>query len=63
MQRGLLVTNQMKAERERNKFKKREQYKPGTFRYGLAMKQNTRDFMRDVYEKRKKNREEKMGKN
>ena len=55
MQQGLVVTQQMKAEKQRKKLKKMEQYKPGTFRYGIAMKQSTRDFMRDVYEKRKEN--------
>jgi len=57
--KGRMVTEQLKAERLRKKQKKIESYEPGTFHYGILHKQKTLDFMRDVYEKRKKKREEK----
>lgn len=59
MQRGMVVTQQMKAEKLRKKNKKIKTYEPGTIRYGLTHKQKTISFMRDVYEKRKNKREEK----
>ena len=59
LQRGVEVTRQMKAEKLRKKYEKISNYEPGTFRYGLAHKQKTLDFMRDCYEKRKEKRKEK----
>jgi len=58
-QRGIEVSNQMKAEKLRKKYEKMGSYEPGTFRYGLGHKQKTLDFMRDAYERRKKRREDK----
>ena len=59
IQKGIKVTEQMKAEKERKKLKKAESCGPGSFRYGLAYRQNPMDFMKDVAERRKRERENK----
>jgi hypothetical protein len=46
LQRGVNVTEQMKAERLRK-------LEPGTIRYGLAHKQSVKNFMKDAYIRRK----------
>ena len=58
MQRGLEVTQQMKAEKQRRKLQRMKYYEPGTMRYGLAYKQNPVEFMEDVKKRRKQKREE-----
>jgi len=59
MQRGMEVTQQMKAEKMRRKLQRQKYLEPGTISYGLAFKQNPLDLMQDVKEKRKQRREEK----
>ena len=59
LQRGVEVTEQLKAERLRKKFVKIEELGPGSIRYGMAHKQNPLDFMHDVYDKRKAKRKDK----
>jgi hypothetical protein len=59
IKRGIKVTEKMKAEKQREKLKKAANCGPGSFRYGLAYKQSISDFMKDVYEKRKADRENK----
>lgn len=57
IQRGRVVTEQMKAEKVRKKLKKVKLYEPGTFRFGLHYRQNIGSFMKDVKERRKRKRE------
>jgi len=59
MQKGLEVTEQMKAEKQRRKQQKNKYLEPGTISYGLAYRQHPLDLMKDVKEKRKQEREEK----
>ena len=62
MQRGRVVTEQIKAEKLRKKGKRKSLYEPGTIRYGLVYKQNPLDMMKDAKcrrEQRRKEREEK----
>jgi len=58
MQRGRLVTEQMKAERMRKKSDKAKFLEPGTFRYGLMHRQGVGEFMKDVKERRRQKREQ-----
>ena len=53
MDRGIKVTEQMKAEKLRKKIKQAEDSGPGTIRYGLVHKQSVKDFMKDAYDRRK----------
>lgn len=66
MQRGRVVTEQMRSERQRKRIQKKIQNsklaEPGTIKYGLAYKQNPLDFMHDAYEIRKQKREERRSK-
>jgi len=48
MQRGRVVTEQMKADKLRRKGKRMSMYEPGTIRYGLAHKQNPLELMEDA---------------
>ena len=61
MQRGIVVTQQMHAEKERKKLMKARYYEPGTLNYGLHHRQSVGEFMKDAYERRKQMREEKYG--
>ena len=56
IQRGIEISEQMKAEKERQKILNGRGCVPGTFRYGLKNMQNPLDFMSDVYERRKAKR-------
>ena len=58
MQRGRVVTEQMKADKLRRKGKQRSMYEPGTIRYGLAHKQSPLELMEDAKRRRKQKREE-----
>lgn len=60
MQRGRIVTEQMKAERMRKRANKKAMYEPGTLRYGLTHKQNPIELMQESYERRKSKREERQ---
>jgi len=57
MQRGRVVTEQMKADKLRRKGKRMSMYEPGTIRYGLAHKQNPLELMEDAKQRRKYKRE------
>lgn len=57
MQRGIEVTQQMKAERMRRKIQNARHLQPGTIRYGLFHRQNPLDFMTEMYDVRKKKRD------
>ena len=57
IQRGRVVTEQMKAEKDRKKQSHAKLYEPGTFRYGLHYHQGVGVFMKDVKERRKQKRE------
>lgn len=57
MQRGRVVTEQMKAEKYRKKAEKMKYLEPGTIRYGLVHRQGVLDLMKDAYERRKNKRE------
>lgn len=59
-QRGKIVTEQIRAERLRKKKHKMGNYEPGMIRYGLAVKQNPIDLMKDAYERRQHKRKEKQ---
>jgi hypothetical protein len=56
IQRGRVVTEQMKAEKLRKKSEKIRYLEPGTIRYGLVHRQGVTDLMRDAYERRKSKR-------
>ena len=58
IQRGRVVTEQMKAEKQRKKLSKVKYLEPGTFRFGLHYRQGVSGFMKDVKERRKRKREE-----
>lgn len=62
MQRGRVVTEQMKAEKLRRKGKRMGMYEPGTIRYGIAHKQNPLELMEEARQRRKEKREEQEGK-
>lgn len=62
MQRGLEVTEQMKAEKQRKKFMKAMNSQPGSIRNGLTRKQSPMEFAKELYEIKKQKREEKYGK-
>ena len=57
MQRGRVVTQQMKADKLRRKGKRMSMYEPGTIRYALAHKQNPLDLMEEAKQRRKNKRE------
>jgi len=59
IQKGINVSEQLKAERQRKKKEEAKILGPGTFRYGLVYKQNPLDFMKDVYDRRKEKRNQK----
>jgi hypothetical protein len=54
--RGMVRTEQIRAERLREKQEKAEYLEPGTFRYGLLHRQNPLDFMSDVKKRRENKR-------
>ena len=56
IQRGRIVTEQMKAEKLRKNSEKVKYLEPGTIRYGLVYRQGVADLMRDAYERRKSKR-------
>lgn len=56
LQRGLEVSEQMKAEKERKRMLDGRHAELGTFKYGLMNRQNPIEFMKDVYEIRKAKR-------
>ena len=58
LQRGRVVTEQMKADKLRRKGKRMSMYEPGTVRYGLAHKQGPFELMEDAKQRRKQKREE-----
>jgi len=62
LQRGIEITQQQKAEKQRKKLRKAMESKPGSIRYGLATKQSPSEFMKELYEIKKQAREEKYGK-
>lgn len=57
MQRGIEVTQQMKAERMRRKIQNARHLQPGTMKYGLFHRQNPLEFMTEAYDVRKKKRD------
>jgi hypothetical protein len=59
---GKVKTEQMKADKLREKKEKMKYLQPGTIRYGLAFKQGPMDVMKAAYEKRKFDREQKQAK-
>ena len=58
-EKGIIKTEQMKAEKLRKKDKQKTMYEPGTIRYGLAHKQNPIDMMGDMKRRRERKRDEK----
>ena len=62
MQRGRVVTEQMKAEKLRKKINKRIDMKPGARQaivHGLVMKKKPMDVMKEEYNRRRFEREQK----
>lgn len=62
MQRGREVTEQMKAEKLRKKINKQLDMKPGARQaivHGMALKKSPMDVMREEYERRRYEREQK----
>ena len=62
LQRGIEITQQQKAEKQRQKLRRAMDAPIGSIRSGLARKLSPTDFMKEVYETRKQEREEKYGK-
>jgi hypothetical protein len=62
IQKGIMVSEQMNAEKLRRKQEKAKYLEPGTVRYGLAFKQSPTEVMRMAYDKRKMDREKKYNK-
>lgn len=62
MQRGRVVTEQMKAERLRKKANKISYCEPGTIRYALLHRQHPLELMEEAKRRRKEKREEREGK-
>lgn len=65
MERGRKVTEQMKAEKLRKKTNKRINMKPGARQaivHGMTMKKSPMDVMREEYERRRYEREQKKKK-
>ena len=61
-QRGKDRTEQMKADKLRQKMQQQKYMEPGTIRYGLLTKQNPLDLMKDVKTRRELKRKEKQQK-
>ena len=62
MQRGRVVTEQMRAEKLRRKINKRIDMKPGAGQaivHGMAMKKSPMDVMKEEYSRRRYEREQK----
>ena len=59
MQRGRIVTEQIRAEKTRKKQQRSKHYKPGSFHYGLHHRQSISGFMQDVKERRQQKRDQK----
>ena len=62
MQRGRVVTEQMRAERLRKRVDKRVDMKPGVRQaivHGIALKKSPMDVMREEYSRRRFEREQK----
>ena len=57
MQRGRIVTEQMKADKLRKKGKRISIYEPGTIRFALIHRQSPSELMEDVKCRRKEKRE------
>jgi hypothetical protein len=62
LQRGIEITQQQKAEKQRKKLRKAMESKPGTIRYGIYANQSPTEFMKELYDIKKQEREEKYGK-
>ena len=62
MQRGLVVTEQMRAEKKRKRMNKRMNLKPGArqaISHGLMMKKHPMEVMKEEYDRRQYKRKQK----
>jgi len=59
LEKGKVVTMQRQAERQRKKQAKARYIEPGTIAYGLMNRQDPMTFMKEAYERRKQNRQNK----
>lgn len=62
IKKGIEVTQQMKAEKQRKKLQNMKMAEPGTIKFGLTHQQHPFDLMKDTYAKRKEKRREKEDK-